>query len=254
MNDRVIEFLVENLDEEFEGAELVSTWGGYDVYSPVYSRVSTKGIPFFALADEDGIRLSEPGEYQDILRAIYVQKRRSEDPDDPGFPDLSFLAEDPEWRSVERETLKDGTVLRQIYEGYRKRRQGCDYIALLSCIRDSRFIVACRSDSLAESLDAEKIGVGDVIELREGGPVRPAVLEDEDGEKHMPIFSGEDRIPEGRYREYNVRFVQDFSDCVKMARMAGLDMVMDPFTDPLVIDKAASDAALRIPTRIKPDA
>jgi hypothetical protein len=254
MNDPVVEFLVENLDEEFEGAELVGTWEGYDVYSPVYSHVSTKGIPFFALADEDGIRLSEAGEYQDILRATYIQKRRSEDPDDPGFPDLSFLAEDPEWRSVGRETLKDGTVLRQIHEGYRAGRQGCDYIALLSCIRDSRFIVACRSDSLAKSLDAKRIEVGDVIESKRGGPVKPAVLEDGDGGRYMPIFSSEDQIPEGRYREYNVRFIQDFSDCVKMARTIGLDLVMDPFTGPFVIDATAADTALRIPTRIKPDA
>ena len=60
MNDRVIEFLVENLDEEFEGAELVGTWEGYDVYSPVYSRVSTKGIPFFALAERTGSACPKP--------------------------------------------------------------------------------------------------------------------------------------------------------------------------------------------------
>ena len=253
MNDPVIEFLIENLDEGFEGAELVGTWEGYDVYSPVYSRALTKGIPFFALVDENRIRLSEAGECQDILRAIYVKKRRLENPNDSGFPDLGFLAEDPEWRSVERETLRDGTVLRQICEGYLERRQGCDFIALLSCIRDSRFIVVCKSDSLAESLDAERIEVGDVIELKENEPVKPAVLEDEDGDRYMPIFSSEDQIPEGRYREYNVRFIQDFSDCVEMARTIGLDLVMDPFTGPFVIDATAADTALRIPTRLKPD-
>ena len=103
-------------------------------------------------------------------------------------------------------------------------------------------------------MDAKGIAVGDVIESKESGPVRPAVLEDEDGDRYMPIFSGEDQIPEGRYREYNVRFIQDFSDCVEMARTIGLDLVMDPFTSPFVIDAAAADTALRIPTRIKPGA
>ncbi len=251
MNESIIEFLVENLDEDFEGVEHIGAWEGYEVYSPVYSRPLTKGIPFFALAGDDGVRLSEAGEFQDILRAIYVQKCRLEGRGIPDAPDYSILAKDPGWRSVERESLNDGTVLRSLYEGYRNGTPGYDRIALLSCIRDSRFVVVCEVEPLTESFDAETIEVGDVIELKEDAPLKLAVLSDDDGNRYMPIFSSEDQIPESYSCKYNVHIVRDFSGCVEMTRTAGLDILMDPFTDPFVIDESAANAALSMPTRLK---
>ncbi len=167
-----------------------------------------------------------------------------------GKPRYDDLADDPDWRVIERSSLEGGVVLRETIKEARRRNSKSSKFMMFSCIRDSIFIVPCEVGSGLPQIDPGSISEGDVITFEEDVRFKPAHLVTGNGDKLLPLFSGDDCLGDS-FDDCPLRLSMSFEDCVDMAKKSGMDLIIDAFTDQVVIPIDLAEILLTIPTRIK---
>ena len=133
-------------------------------------------------------------------------------------------------REYTEQMLKDGSTLAYLKHRFlsKKTKEQRDW--LLACIRDSKLIVPC---------------------LPVSG--KPDFLETDDGTRYLPIFSQEEQMPADYREEFDLK-IMDFPECYELARswpdVSGL--VLDGFTEAMIIEYGLADVILKIPSRLHP--
>jgi hypothetical protein len=126
--------------------------------------------------------------------------------------------------------LEDGSTLYYLKHRFlsKKTKEQLDW--LHACIRDSRLIVPCIPVSH-----------------------KPDMLESEDGTRYLALFSMEDQMP-ADYRDEFDLIPMTFEECYRLARdTAEIDsMVLDGFTEPMIIDYTLAEVILKTPSRLHP--
>lgn len=115
---------------------------------------------------------------------------------------------------------------------------------------------------LPQGMDPQK--VQELVRASKGGkvPVRmtdqtkpaPVVLKDDKGQQFFAVFTGKEQIPENR--RFPAMMYLPFKECAKMAAKKELGLsgiVLNPFTDNLVLHQAAMEMADRRETRLLPE-
>lgn len=135
-----------------------------------------------------------------------------------------------EYKNFTEEMLKDGSTLCYLKHRFlsKKTREQLDW--LLACLRDSVLIVPT---------------------LPVSG--KPDFLESDDGVRFLPVFSQEKQLPPDYMEEFDLRRMR-IEECVGLAKeypdCSGL--VLDGFTEAMIIEYDLTDAILRIPSRLHP--
>ena len=165
-------------------------------------------------------------------------------------PRYDDMADNPDWRVIERSSLEGGVVLRRVIKHAKRKKSESSKLMMFSCIRDSIFIVPCEVGSGLPRIDPGSISKGDVITLEEDVRFKPAHLVTGNGDKLLPMFSSNDRLGDN-FDDCPLRLSMSFDDCVDMAKKSGMDLIIDAFMDQVVIPIDLAEMVLTIPTRIK---
>ena len=80
-----------------------------------------------------------------------------------------------------------------------------------------------------------------------------AELTSKTGAKYMPIFSDEDQIG-ATFEDFPDHVLLSFEECVTLAENAGLDIIIDAFSNQMLVPMSLAKKIVEIPTRIKEDA
>ena len=182
-----------------------------------------------------------------IAPEIREEREASEEPDV-----IQRLSNDPNWRTMDPNFLKDGRYLQRVIKGHKAGNPRFDEMELYLCIRDSLFIVPCitSADTGGILSDAE-VKEGATIEIKGDLKYKPALLRDEIGKQYLALFTSEDQMPEGYIQKQQMTVTQSFDECVQMARKLGIGIVIDTFTEEIILDLATSERILRLPSRLK---
>lgn len=123
--------------------------------------------------------------------------------------------------------LEDGSLLVYLKQRFLSKKTAEQREWLFACIRDSNMIVP-------------------ELPLSH----KPDLLETEDGIKYLPIFSREEEMP-GDYRDEFELISKNFEACCEQARSTeGLSgLVLDGFTDPMIIEFSMANVILNTPSR-----
>lgn len=144
--------------------------------------------------------------------------------------------DDPQWRSLDRSLFENGKLLRHIYAEAKASGANYNQFLLFSCIRDTPFLALCKSG-------------GDISKK----DFAVAELTSKTGAKYMPIFSDEDQIG-ATFEDFPDHVLLSFEECVTLAENAGLDIIIDAFSNQMVVPMSLAKKIVEIPTRIKEDA
>ncbi len=124
---------------------------------------------------------------------------------------------------VKRETLAHGDVLRQLVANCCSNNTQENLRGVLRCLRDSYVWIPCNPD--------------------------PDVLKNEQG-SFVPVFSNGDLMSE-EYRSHFTLVERHFIEAMNLAEdMDVIGIVLDPFTQPFVVEKGIFAYVRELPTNI----
>jgi len=126
--------------------------------------------------------------------------------------------------------LEDGSTLFYLKHRFLSKKTEEQLDWLHACIRDSRLIVPCIPVSH-----------------------KPDMLEADDGTRYLALFSMEDQMPDDYKDEFDL-LPMTFDECYSLAKETdGVDsMVLDGFTEPMIIDFSLAEVILKTPSRLHP--
>ncbi len=155
-------------------------------------------------------------------------------------------------RDIDKKTLESGKVLLYLKREFLSNRSKETLFPLLSCLRDSDVIVPVNvtvSDSdMKKFLNSKE---GDIVTTSDEIRCKPDILKN--GDKFFfPMFSNKEQIPKEYGRNFS-SIVLSVMQCIKMAKsyehVCGL--VLDAFTEPLVLEYDIADLIPAFESRIK---
>lgn len=155
---------------------------------------------------------------------------------------------------IEAKTLESGKVLLYLKYNFIENRSQETLFPLLSCLRDSQVIVPM--NVIMSEADEDmfmNVKVGDVVSTNDEIRLKPDILQNGDN-FFFPIFSNAEQIPEdygSHFSTINLSVLQ----CIEMAKsyehVCGL--VLDAFTDPVVLEYDLADLIPQFESRLKPE-
>lgn len=156
---------------------------------------------------------------------------------------------------IERKTLEDGKVLLVLKHGFIENRCTETFIPFLSCLRDSEVwvpMIAILSEADQQSL----LGVreGDLWQNKEEIRMKPDTLRSPDGKLWFPVFTQKEQIPEDYAQGFSIVPLPTLR-CLNMAHaIDGVEgIVVDAFTDTVVLEFELADIMENIPSRLAPE-
>lgn len=155
---------------------------------------------------------------------------------------------------MDPKTLEYGNILLYLKHNFFKKEDEDSLFAVLSCLRDSHVIVpmnATISKEDEEMFLASK--VGDILSSHNDIRLKPDILQN--GDKfYFPMFSNIEQIPEDYgscFSTVNLSVLQYIEMAKTYEKTSGL--VLDPFTEPLIIEYELADLITKLESRIDPD-
>lgn len=153
---------------------------------------------------------------------------------------------------IDSKTLENGNVLLYLKYNFFKNRDESSLFPVLSCLRDSQVIVPMNTITSKE--DEEMlldVKIGDIVSTHNQIRLKPDILQN--GDKFFfPIFSNEEQIP-AKYGSRSSTINLSVIQCIEMAksyeRVCGL--VLDPFTEAMIIDYELADLIRTFESRLK---
>lgn len=155
---------------------------------------------------------------------------------------------------IEAKTLESGKVLLYLKHNFIENRSQETLFPLLSCLRDSQVIVPM--NVIMSEADEDmfmNVKVGDVVSTNDEIRLKPDILQNGDN-FFFPMFSNAEQIPEdygSHFSTINLSVLQ----CIEMAKsyehVCGL--VLDAFTDPVVLEYDLADLIPQFESRLKPE-
>lgn len=155
---------------------------------------------------------------------------------------------------IEAKTLESGKVLLYLKYNFIENRSQETLFPLLSCLRDSQVIVPM--NVIVSEADEDmfmNVKVGDVVSTNDEIRLKPDILQNGDN-FFFPMFSNAEQIPEdygSHFSTINLSVLQ----CIEMSKsyehVCGL--VLDAFTDPVVLEYDLADLIPQFESRLKPE-
>ena len=155
---------------------------------------------------------------------------------------------------IDAKTLESGKVLVYLKYNFIENRCQETLFPLLSCLRDSQVIVPM--NVIMSEADEDmfmNVKVGDVVSTNDEIRLKPDILQNGDN-FFFPMFSNAEQIPEdygSHFSTINLSVLQ----CIEMAKsyehVCGL--VLDAFTDPVVLEYDLADLIPQFESRLKPE-
>lgn len=155
---------------------------------------------------------------------------------------------------IDPEILKNGNVLLLLKQRFIENRSVETIFPLLCCLRDSQVIVPVNVTMSKEDeemfLHAQK---GDTVTTSGNIRMKPDILQNGDA-FFFPMFSNAEQMPEdyaAKFSNINMSVLQ----CIKMAKTYDkvIGLVLDAFTDPVVLEYQLADIIPRLESRLKPE-
>lgn len=155
---------------------------------------------------------------------------------------------------IDPEILKNGNVLLLLKQRFIENRSVETIFPLLCCLRDSQVIVPVNVTMSKEDeemfLHAKK---GDTVTTSGNIRMKPDILQNGDA-FFFPMFSNAEQMPEdyaAKFSNINMSVPQ----CIKMAKTYDkvIGLVLDAFTDPVVLEYQLADIIPRLESRLKPE-
>lgn len=155
---------------------------------------------------------------------------------------------------IDPKILADGNVLLGCKIKFLKDMNQENLLPMLGCLRDSMVFVPVAVEidpedeqAIVNRKEGEKVSTKNPIRLKHD------VVNGNGGKRYLPVFSQPEQISED-YRVKHSIINAPFVQCVKMAHASvGLDgLVLDAFTNSLFIPFEMADAAVRMPSHLKP--
>ncbi len=157
-------------------------------------------------------------------------------------------------KDIDKKTLESGKVLLYLKHDFLSNRCQETLFPLLSCLRDSNVIVPVNitmSDFDRKQFINSK--QGDTVTISDEMRCKPDILKNGDS-FFFPMFSNEEQIPE-EYGHNFSKIVLSVLQCIKMAKnyehVCGV--VLDAFTEPLVLEYNIADLIPQFESRLKSD-
>lgn len=155
---------------------------------------------------------------------------------------------------IDSKTLASGKVLLYLKQKFLENRTEQALFALLGCLRDSQVVVPVNVTMSEEDkemfLNAKK---GDQLSTNDEMRLKPDILQN--GDKFFfPMFSNEEEMPEkyaANFSGINMSVLQ----CIEMAKFYEqvTALVLDAFTDPMILEYPLADLIPDIESRLKPE-
>ena len=165
--------------------------------------------------------------------------------------EFARLAENPGWVCLDK-AYDDGVLLREIAADLNNGGSAHKEIDYYSVMRDSVFMVFCDpSVPLSDVYDADDLKVGDELEMKQDLRFKFYVITNSEGRKAIPLFSCLSALPKGFQEAHPMVFHQHYVDCVELSVRMGLDLVIDPFTNPVALSPNEAVKYTFIPSRIR---
>ncbi len=153
---------------------------------------------------------------------------------------------------VKYKDLESGKVLQYLIDRFNKDRTPDKFYSVLRCFRDSYVWIPCTLSSISDA-DIEKFSnanVGDTIVSSDEIRLKPDILRSGD-EYFFPVFSNPDQM--GDYGKNFSKIEKHSFEAMGMAlaHKETMGIVVDAFTNPLVIDKGLFDMIEKLPSEIE---
>ena len=155
---------------------------------------------------------------------------------------------------IDAKALESGTVLLYLKHSFLKKRSSETLFPVLSCLRDSQVIVPMNVIMSKEDEEMfQNLKAGDTVSTREDIRLKPDILQN--GEHFFfPMFSNAEQIP----KEYGTHFSTinvSVLQCIEMAKSYkhASGLVLDAFTEPLVLEYEIADIIPQLESRLAPE-
>lgn len=155
---------------------------------------------------------------------------------------------------IDAKTLESGKVLLYLKHNFLENRSRETLFPVLSCLRDSQVIVPMNVTICKEDEEMFKNAqAGDTVSICGDIRLKPDILQNGDS-FFFPMFSNMEQIPEdygAHFSTINLSVLQ----CIEMAKsykqVGGL--VLDAFTEPMVLEYGIADIILQLESRLIPE-
>lgn len=152
---------------------------------------------------------------------------------------------------IDAKALESGEVLLYLKRSFLEKRSTETLIPVLSCLRDSQVIVPMNVTMSKEDEEMfMNVKAGDTVKTSGQIRMKPDILQN--GENFFfPMFSNAEQMPED-YRAHFSTINLSVLQCIQMAKsyeqVCGL--VLDAFTEPLVLEYELADIVARMESRL----
>lgn len=153
---------------------------------------------------------------------------------------------------IDPKKLEDGKVLVYFKHKYLEESTEDNIYPLLACLRDSQVLVPMNV-TMSEEDEAmfKNADVGDLLQSKDDIRLIPDILQSDD-KYYFPMFSNKEQMPEDYANHFSI-ITLPVVQCIEMAKnidnLNGL--VIDAFTDPMVIKFDLADVILKMESSVK---
>lgn len=154
---------------------------------------------------------------------------------------------------IKQEDLENGEILRDLISRFKQDRTVERLYSILRCFRDSYVWIPCMVSSVSDEDIKEFSGanIGDTVTSSDTIRLKPEILKTVHGEYLFPVFSSVDQM--GDYGKFYSKIEKHSFEAMSMAlaheEVRGI--IIDPFTNELIIDKDLFDMIGEIPPTVK---
>lgn len=156
---------------------------------------------------------------------------------------------------ITRESLQSGNVLLYLKQQFLKNRTTENFMMFASCLRDSVVWVPHVATISAEDKEQlKKAKVDDIVKTKETIRMKPEILITDGGEKYYPMFSQQKQIPESYKEQFSFIAMQTLI-CLDNAHANPVlnGIILDPFTEPVILPFDLADFLKEFPSRLSSD-
>ncbi len=153
---------------------------------------------------------------------------------------------------ITAEMLEDGSILVALTQQYGEDRSDENFIALLSCLRDS--VVWVPMNVIVSQEDQEqflKAKVGEEVKNKNAIRLKPDILAVASGAQFFPVFSQKEQIDEEYGRHFSMMPMPFLQALAAAQTYDVVGIVVDAFSAKLVIEKELFDFIKEMPTQLE---
>ena len=157
-------------------------------------------------------------------------------------------------QTITRKEMEDGSILRRLKHIFLTEQNRQTLMPVLACLRDSELIVPVQITVSME--DAERIRSaesGEPTGTNDEAAFTPDLLQNDEG-TFLPVFSAPQQIAPVYAQNFSLMrltAVQCIHMLLAMEEATGL--VLDAFTEPMLIPKESAELILKMKSRLAPE-